>query len=78
MTKGDEMNGVQGSRSDYRPRCESCRRPIMNGVAFRMYWRDGVFFDVCEQCAPVPGEDILQVESIDLRMQKERDMEQSD
>jgi hypothetical protein len=71
------MNGVQGQRSDGRPRCESCRRPIM-GVVFRMYWRDEVFFDVCEQCSPVPGEDILRVESIDWRKQKERDMEQSD
>ena len=36
-----------------------------------------VFFDVCEECAPVPGGDILKVESIDLRKEKDREWEQS-
>ena len=70
------MNGLQGDRHDRRPRCESCRRPLV-GAAFRIYWRDEVFFDVCEACAPLPDEK-YHVHVVDYSKERERMDEQSD
>jgi hypothetical protein len=66
----------QGSASDWRPRCESCRQPIL-GIAFRIRWTDEVFFDVCEACSPLP-EDRFTVQAWSVIAEKEKEMEQSD
>ena len=48
----------------------------MLNVIFRIYWSDEVMFDVCEACAPVPGE--VEWNVIAIRYDKEKDMEQGD
>lgn len=54
------MDAVHGSADDWRPRCDNCRRPIV-AVTLRIIFSDTLFFDVCEECCPIPGTDEFHV-----------------
>ena len=52
-------------------KCESCHRQI-DRLMFKITFENGTWFNVCEECAPVPDKTKYQLEVVDLVRERER------
>lgn len=52
-------------------KCESCHRMI-DRLMFKITFDNGTWFNVCEECAPVPDDNKYRLEVVDLVRLQER------